>query len=863
VSSVAISRDGKWVAAGDSAGLVYLWETSSGRIVRQMQMQQRWPMVFFSHDSQMLGARDGDGHVRVWSIGAGEVLGAFDRGCKDNYRRAERVLSAADGKELIAVPDLNDLVAVRDGIHAQAYVIGDVLDKVSIDVLESPGGKRLRQLTRNEPQTIFAGAALSPDGRQLAAAMRHITKPRKVLRLVDTATGKLLRETRDDGEGWFLSVAFSADGKTLALGGKDEILLADTATGAVTARLAAKMKTVAFLAFTPDAGMLVSHSHDNKVRVWSLTDRSIVRELDAEASGHEVSPLPTGLRKPAHDEHFNLTYRTALSADGKTLVVGRSSSVQILDVTTGTQRFPAYKADEGWSWVRYSHNGQLLLLNCEGTLRLWDADSGAVRNEIPNRIGHAVFSPDDRTLALTAHYSEEKPGAPAVVLWDLAHGEEKRRLEHPPGKEFSFVNLMFAPDGGSLWTMGVHRLNAGYVDATMVRRWDAGTGKLLGSIDRQDTYAHSGVISPDGGTAAVPLMNDLLLVDIECDHNLGTLPDLLPGGRPWHAVFSSDGGFLVAGSLDGEVGIAEIATRSVVTRISLNRTGNRKLAQWPIRKRNTKAEFARERPLDQPTLEALAVSRDGRLVATSEVFDGRPNFSTKFSEIPLPQIRIWEATTAKQVQRFAGFRSRCTSICFSPDGRRLASAFHNGTGLVWEVNAIAKPLPQELTDVKLQCLWTDLASTDAARAHEAMLILLSTPEQAVQMLRQQLRPVSAEKAQHVRRLLRGLNSDVFQERQNSARELTDLRTPFRPLLQRVLREPTSLETRRRLEIILAGDTRRLPPEMARTLRSIQTLERIGSAEARRELADLVTGAAGAFQTQAAREALFRLGPPQR
>src|SRR5258708_39298227 len=123
--------------------------------------------------------------------------------------------------------------------------------------------------------------------------MRHITKPRKVLRLVDTATGKLLREIRGDGEGWFLSVAFSADGKTLALGGKDEILLADTATGAVTARLAAKMKTVAFLAFTPDAGTLVSHSHDNKVRVWSLTDRSVVRELDAEASGHEVFPLPT------------------------------------------------------------------------------------------------------------------------------------------------------------------------------------------------------------------------------------------------------------------------------------------------------------------------------------------------------------------------------------------------------------------------------------------------------------------------------------------------------------------------------------------------------------------------------------------
>src|SRR5262249_38472024 len=163
--------------------------------------------------------------------------------------RSEHLLLATDARQMIAVPDLNDLVAVHNGIHAQAYVVGEVLDQVAIDLLESPGGKRLRQLMRNEPQTVFAGAALSPDGTQLAVAMRHITKPRKLLRLVDTATGKLIREIRGGDEGWFLSIGFSADGKTLALGSKDEILLADAARGVVTDRLVAKMNTVAFVAF--------------------------------------------------------------------------------------------------------------------------------------------------------------------------------------------------------------------------------------------------------------------------------------------------------------------------------------------------------------------------------------------------------------------------------------------------------------------------------------------------------------------------------------------------------------------------------------------------------------------------------------
>ena len=109
-----------------------------------------------------------------------------------------------------------------------------------------------------------------PDGKLLAVAIRARFAPRKLLRLIDTKTGELIREIRGEGEGWFLSVAFAPDGNTLALGSQDEVVLVDVATGKLVNRLTAKMFTVGFVGFSRDEKTLVSHSHDNKVRQWDL-----------------------------------------------------------------------------------------------------------------------------------------------------------------------------------------------------------------------------------------------------------------------------------------------------------------------------------------------------------------------------------------------------------------------------------------------------------------------------------------------------------------------------------------------------------------------------------------------------------------
>jgi WD40 repeat protein len=858
VSSVAFSPDGKRLAAGDWCGLVYLWEAATGKVIRQLDAREQNPVVFFSKDGMALATRTVQGEVRLWDD-SGRRQASVQRRAGEYYRYDAQLLLSPDRPRLIVVGDANAMIAVHNGKHADAYVIGDKLPELSIDLLELPSGKLVKQLAKAAPETIFSDAALSPDGKLLAVGIRAYKAPRKLLRLIDAASGELVREIKGDQEGWFLSMAFSRDGNTLALGSKDEIALADVATGKILDRLTAKMTTVAFLGFSPDAKTLVSHSHDNKVRLWDLVAKKVLRQFDAEADGHSVLPLPGRLGDAAqHVEHFSKSIGTALSPDGKTVAVSVYGCVQLWDAVAGKQLFPDQIPADGWGKVSFSPDGRLLLAGNWKHSHLWDSVSGEVRQELPAGTAWGVFSPDGKQLAFARYPRDEDKEAPAVSIWDIAAGKELFKLEHPRKERFVFEKLAFGSDGRTLLTLSTHVEDAGYPNCAMVHRWDIRTRKLLGSIHRGNANAWPSVIAADGRTAAIVLDRGLLLTDVENDEDLWTKADGTPEGWSGYPVFSPDGGFLFVRSTDGHVGMWEIATRSVIARLRLHRDGNIKLAKWPMPDKDSKGE--REMTFDQADIEALTVSPDGRFVATSERFDDRRHRASSDKPTPLPVIRIWEAATGKEVQRLEGFRSRSTSLAFSPDGRRLASAFHNDTVLVWDVSRTARPARprKKLTPHQLEKLWGDLALADGAGAYRAITALQEAPEEAVDFLTQHVRPVPAADAKRIHRLIQGLGSERFAERDGSAKELMTLTARFRTTLRKALREPASVEVKRRLATILSEAPRQLPPDSLRRLRSIQTLERIGSAEAGRLLSVLSEGAPEAHETLAAQTALQRL-----
>src|SRR5262245_55999481 len=107
--SAAYSPDGKWLAAGDSAGLVYLWEAATGKVIRRIDARERSPVAFFSRDGKSLGTRNAQGEVRLWEAISGEPQASFQRQRRGNEYYHEQVLLSPDRTRLIVVSDANSM----------------------------------------------------------------------------------------------------------------------------------------------------------------------------------------------------------------------------------------------------------------------------------------------------------------------------------------------------------------------------------------------------------------------------------------------------------------------------------------------------------------------------------------------------------------------------------------------------------------------------------------------------------------------------------------------------------------------------------------------------------------------------------
>jgi WD40 repeat protein len=288
--------------------------------------------------------------------------------------------------------------------------------------------------------------------------------------------------------GFVYSLAFSPDGKTLAVGCYKHVLLWDVTTGKELATLKGHDWNVIDLRFTPDGKKLLTHdSHnwaytggeDNKARLWDVVERKVVFQaaLGNADPAHHCLPLPDGKRLLVRGN--NVSYLWSIG-EMKPLYTARGGSDYVDTVTVFSPDYKTFAAG-----------------NPDGKVRLYETATGAYLADLNGHAGPVVrlaFSPDGKTLASG---SDDK----TAVLWDVATRKERAALK---GHKGPLAHLLFSRDGKTLLTESGGE--------TTLKLWDVATGEERGAIDKKGQSCIP-YLSPDGKTLAVLTDGRLRLYD--------------------------------------------------------------------------------------------------------------------------------------------------------------------------------------------------------------------------------------------------------------------------------------------------------------------------------------------------------------
>ena len=196
-----------------------------------------------------------------------------------------------------------------------------------------------------------------------------------------------------------------------------------------------------------------------------------------------------------------------------------------------------------------------------------------------------------------------------------------------------------------------------------------------------------------------------------------------------------------------------------------------------------------------------------------------------------------------------------SGICVHPTDRRtVAMLCYDTSVLMWDV-----PPPHKLAgDLDADAAWNDLASDDAGKAWRAVWKLADAGRADV--FRRAKRAETVE-GKAVEEWIAKLDAKEFRVREAATKELKSLGDRVEPALKAARAKATGGEVTKRLDELLAevAPDKVPPTEVLRSLRCVAGLERIGTAEAEKALTWYAEGAAGARVTEAAQDALDRLG----
>jgi WD40 repeat protein/serine/threonine protein kinase len=477
-SKVAYSPDGTLLAVATLKGSVQLVDLAQRRL-RTIEDRPGGPVLSmaFSRDARRLVAGRDDRTLTVWDVQSGRSV-AHDT---DHDGPVVFVDFGLQDHTLVGCDNGNVLWTRRLDSASPRRVVRRFEDPASVFEL-SPDGQVLAVGGLDQPVTIWNLAvgdrqgtyqgsshkvgqvAFAPDGQSLLMAW-----PDYALRLWR------YRETPDlpqmlrghDREAW--SLAFSPDGTLLASGSDDHtVKLWDVDSGKELLCLRGHDQTVTCVAFLPGLDRIVSVGFDGKLILWEL--------IRSDSKPDLISARETVLysgRDPLR--------ALAVSPDQQHLAfAGNEGTIRVWNLESGSveNELPGHGGTV--HGLAFSQNpGVLASASADHTVRLWNPLAGPMRTEtLGGSMRSLAFSSDGGLMATGGDLR-------TVGLWSMDLWAIRLNLT---GHPLPTRAVAFSPD---------HRIVATGCDDRNVRLWDVTTGQLIFALRGHSDRVHAVVFSPD------------------------------------------------------------------------------------------------------------------------------------------------------------------------------------------------------------------------------------------------------------------------------------------------------------------------------------------------------------------------------
>jgi WD40 repeat protein len=752
--------------------------------------------------------------------------------------RFVQVWDPASGKEVYRVPTLASRVCcVTFSPDGKWLAVTGEHSEINLwDATLFGDQAKPRQLTGHGSGS---GLVFAPDSKTLYSCGYD-----GFIRAWDVATGRELRRFGPGKEQWSACIALDHEGKLLVSrelgldGDKNQMVTASLWNAATGERIRplgkperARSSSPSYSAVFARDGQTVVAASDDVVKIWNAANGAEIAALKIRTAGAAFAPdgkslygvdngqirqwaVPSGrLLRSFAKEGLGDSNPVALSPDGKTIATGRPI-VALWDVETGAPRH-AWPGHDTTIWSLFFLNGgkELLSGGFDSPAYRWDLEGRLLGQwKPPGRNCYwptAALSPDGKTLAiqgnqLQALLVDPFTGAPRQ---SFANHQDKKWRQTP----YSSIQFGFSPDSRRVVSSGSG------VDRH-VRMWEADTAKEIWNVttDPTKTPVQGFALAPDGKTMFVTTDGPVKVYEVGQAAVQRQIGDAKSEIR--NLCLSRDGRRL-AGVESKNIFIWDAATGAELGRVPRPKRG-----AWH-------------------DMIFIKFSPDGRMLA---LWDREE-----------PTVRCLEVASGQVRMETTGHLEMVLSAEFSADGRLMATGGTDTTVLLWDLDALAlvgDPAKGAAGSVDVDKLERELASPDAKTAHRAVVGLRQLGPKAVALLADRLQPV------HHRPLaacIADLDDDRFQVRERAFEELLG-RPGDKAELAKILASSKSVEVRARLQRILGEydpqkDVRRL-----RSLRGLETLEGMGTPQARRIVENLARGTPDAELTLEAAATLKRM-----